>query len=90
MVDQLREARLRLGLSQEGLGERLGISQAHLSHIENGKVSPRLSSVVELARALDQEVIVVPRNRLPMIHALLSGKADAPLWPLEREEESGE
>ena len=85
---QLREARRRLGFTQEALGKRLRISQAHLSDIEKGKVTPRLSSVIEIARALDQELILVPRNRLPMINALLSGKPDAPLWPIYDEGEA--
>ena len=62
VIVQLRDARHRLGISQEALGKRLGMSQAQLPDIEKGKVTPRLASVVEIARALDQELILVPRN----------------------------
>ena len=84
--DQLREARRRRGLSQEDLAKRLGMTQAHISDIEKGKVSPRMASVLELARALDQELMLVPRNKVPVINALLAGTPDAPLWQVDDEE----
>ena len=87
---QFREARRQQGLSQGVLGERLGISQAHLSDVEKGKVSPRLSSAMEIARALDHELILVPRKMLPAIKALLSGKSDAPLWQVDEKIEDSE
>jgi len=74
-------------VSQEALGKRLRISQGHLSDIEKRKVTPRLASVIEIARALDQELILVPRSKLPMINALLSGRPDAPLWEIGGDEE---
>ncbi len=86
ILEQLRDARLSAGLTQGALGKRLGISQAHLSDIEKGKVSPRLSSLIEIARALDHEAILVPKSRLAMIQALLSGNPSAPLWQVDDRE----
>jgi len=86
IIARLRDTRRRLGLSQEDLAKRLRMSQAHISDIEKGKVMPRLASVVEISRALDQELILVPRNKLPMIDALLSGKVDSPLWQIDEED----
>jgi hypothetical protein len=54
--------------------------QSHVSAIEGEKVDPRLSSIVEMARVLGYEVIVVPRMLLPAVQALLGGEPDAPLW----------
>jgi transcriptional regulator with XRE-family HTH domain len=87
ILARLRDTRRSLGISQEALGKRLRITQAHLSDIEKAKVTPRLSSVIEIARALDQELILVPRNKIPMIRAILAGRPAAPLWEIGDEEE---
>jgi len=87
---QLRDARRTLGLSQASLAKRLRMTQAQVSDIEKGKVTPRLTSAIELARALDMELILVPRNRLPIIDAVLSGQGDAPLWQIDAPESDNE
>jgi len=78
----LRDARQVTGLSQRDLSARIGVPQSHISKIENGGTDLRLSSLVELARALDHEVVLVPRKLLPAVEAIvkkassaLSGKA---------------
>jgi len=43
--------------------------------------------VVELARQLDHEVVLVPRALLPAVRALLSGTEEAPLWQVGGEED---
>lgn len=45
--------------------------QAHISKIESGKVDLRLSSLIELARTLDLEVLVVPRKSLAAVQAVI-------------------
>ena len=52
-------------LSQRELGERIGLTQAQISKIEGGHVDPRLSSVVEFARGVGVEVMLVPRGVVP-------------------------
>jgi predicted transcriptional regulator len=44
----LKSKRLGLGFSQYKVAKRIGVSQAHLSKIENNKVDPRLSTVNKL------------------------------------------
>lgn len=61
---KLLDARTRKGLSQRALAERTGVPQAHISKIEQGRVDIRLSSLVELARALDLDVQLLPRQAL--------------------------
>lgn len=78
--EQLRSIREALGVSQSALGARLGMPQSHVSAIESGKVDPRLSSFLEMARVLDQELILVPRKMLPAVRGLMTGDSDAPLW----------
>jgi transcriptional regulator with XRE-family HTH domain len=48
----LREARLKLELSQEQVAERSGVHATEVSRIEAGKRDPRVSTVERLARAV--------------------------------------
>ena len=49
----IREYRVKAGLSQRGLGERIGRSRSMVSAWERGHNLPTLPSVFRLARALD-------------------------------------
>jgi transcriptional regulator with XRE-family HTH domain len=59
---KLRQARNAKGLSQAALAKRAGVPQSHISKIENTGVDLRLSSLAEIARALDLELMLVPRK----------------------------
>jgi len=75
VAETLRSAREARGLSQRALSARSGVPQGHISKIENGTVDLRLSSLVELARALDLELTFVPRKALPAVQAIVRGAA---------------
>ena len=51
----LRGHRERLGLSQEALGAMCGLHRTEISLLERRKRSPRLETIVVLARALALE-----------------------------------
>jgi transcriptional regulator with XRE-family HTH domain len=70
LLDRIKAAREQKGLSQRALGERVGLPQSHISKIESGSVDLQASSLLEIARALDLEVILVPRVTLPAIRAM--------------------
>jgi len=53
---RLREVRLKRGLSQQELAERVGIPQPHVSAMESGVKFPTLLTVLRLAAALDCKV----------------------------------
>ena len=72
LMTDLKTARIGLKLSQRGLSEKAGIPQAQISRIENAAVDPKTSTLVELARALGLEVVLVPRRRLAAIKMLAS------------------
>lgn len=57
MVAQLVEARRAAGLSQEEVARRIGSTQSHLSFIERGIRSPRLSTVESYARAVGARIV---------------------------------
>ncbi|MCY4260429.1 MAG: helix-turn-helix transcriptional regulator [Rhodobacteraceae bacterium] len=67
----LKAARERKGLSQRTLGAQAGVPQSHISRIEKGVVDLRLSSLVELARTLDLELMLVPRGKTAVVQAII-------------------
>jgi transcriptional regulator with XRE-family HTH domain len=48
----LREARKKLGLTQEQVAERSGVHATEVSRIEAGKRDPQVSTVLRLAAAV--------------------------------------
>lgn len=51
----LQSARLSLGLSQQQLASRCGLSRTEISLFERRARSPRLEMIVALSRALEME-----------------------------------
>jgi transcriptional regulator with XRE-family HTH domain len=49
----LRQQRLRRGLSQEALGHKCHLHRTEVSLLERAQREPRLSTIVRLARALE-------------------------------------
>ncbi|MCX7327211.1 MAG: helix-turn-helix transcriptional regulator [Hyphomicrobiales bacterium] len=70
VINLLQEARSSAGLSQRALSEKAGISQSHISQIESGTLEPGLSKLIQIARALDLELVLVPRKMIPAIKNL--------------------
>jgi predicted transcriptional regulator len=50
----LRKLRIEAKLTQKRLAELVGVSQAHIAKIEQGKVDPRLSTVNKIFRVLTE------------------------------------
>lgn len=67
----LREARLGRGWSQRKLGEYLGLPQMHISGIESGKIVPRFDTLLDYVRALDYDLLLIPRLLVPAVLALV-------------------
>lgn len=74
IIAQLKAARREQGMKQSELGKKLGLPQSHVSKIEHGATDPRLSTVTDMARLLDYELMPVPRQLVPHIASLLSGE----------------
>ncbi len=51
--NRVRAARERLGITQEDLAARVGMSPSHMSIVERGVKVPRMDTVVKLANELD-------------------------------------
>ncbi len=66
----LRRARARMGWSQRALAERSEIPQPPISRIEAGAVDPKLSMLLERLRALEMDVVLVPRQAPNPVEAI--------------------
>jgi transcriptional regulator with XRE-family HTH domain len=94
MRQVLMEARRQRGWSQAELGQRVGLPQMHISAIETGKVVPRFDTLLELVRVLDHDLVLVPRDLVPVVrslvqdrHVLESGEGEErPLYMPDEEE----
>ncbi len=75
IVETLRARRRAKGLSQRDLGQRVGLPQSHVSKIEKGGTDIKLSSLVEMARALDLEVALVPRSAFAAVNAIVKSSS---------------
>ncbi|HSW20176.1 MAG TPA: helix-turn-helix transcriptional regulator [Ramlibacter sp.] len=64
IIDELQATRKAAGLTQATLAERSGVSRMTVSRVEAGD-DPRLSTVLELARALGMELMLVPKALRP-------------------------
>ena len=93
IIEELVIARQAAKLSQRALGTKTGLAQSHISKIERGVVDPQLSNLLEFARSVGQELMLVPRQLVPAVRALhhsLSGKGGSeqpPIYRLDDEEE---
>ena len=88
ILKSLKKRRLELKLKQSEFGSKLGMPQSHISKIEQGATDPRLSTVTDMARLLDQELVLVPRELLPVIKPLISGEdSQKPMWSPDEEDE---
>lgn len=61
--DNLREARERLGLTQEQISDRSGVQAGEVSRIERGKRDPKVSTLEKLAAAVEVEPAELLRQR---------------------------
>ncbi len=76
LTKSLKAARQERNLSQRSLSRKTGIQQTQISRIESGQADLRVSTLVELARSLDLEVVLIPRAFLPAVNSIIQKKSD--------------
>jgi transcriptional regulator with XRE-family HTH domain len=76
LIREVQEQRVKAALSQRALAARSGLTQAHISQIETGRLEPGLSSFIQMARALDLELVLVPKKLLSAVEGILRPIAD--------------
>lgn len=69
---QLKERRKSLGLKQEDMTLRVGMSRQQYQYLES-KGNPRLDTLELLAKGLKMELILIPREKLRDVEDFLSG-----------------
>lgn len=75
ILRELKEARRRLGWSQAMLGEKARLSQTHVSAILKGDMAPNLSTFLDLAHAMDLEVLLVSKALVPAVKKTVENSA---------------
>jgi transcriptional regulator with XRE-family HTH domain len=88
IADTIRLRRRQLHLSQVELGKRVGMPQSQIARIERGDSDLRLSTVLELARVLGLEPMLIPKQLVPAVSYMIapksSGEAKAAAAPEPR------
>jgi transcriptional regulator with XRE-family HTH domain len=66
---KIRDLRLRRGLTVQQLAEATGLSKGFVSQVENGRTSPSLATLQDLARSLETSVayLVVEEDLVPYV-----------------------
>ena len=74
----LARERQRHGLTQAELAKRMGRDQTYVARVEGGKRDPRWETVLDFARALALEPMLIPRSWVPAVMTIVQGGADEP------------
>ncbi|MDE2259849.1 MAG: helix-turn-helix transcriptional regulator [Betaproteobacteria bacterium] len=78
----IKQGRRKLGLSQRAFAVKAGIGQNMVAGIELGR-DARLTTLEKMARAANLEIVLVPREILPAVQALLIAHGEG--RPLDEE-----
>jgi transcriptional regulator with XRE-family HTH domain len=70
VIASIIHARKEKNLTQTELGKRLGLPQSYISKLESGRLDIRLSNIIEIARFLNLELILVPSSLAPTVQSL--------------------
>jgi len=72
LLAQLKNRRIKLGLKQHDMLLRAGISRQQYQRLES-KGNPRLDTLELIASGLNGEILLVPREKLQAVKAVLEG-----------------
>lgn len=72
----LRQARSVAGLTQEQVANLAGISRPRYRDIETGISAARVTTLMNIARALGLEMMLIPQPILPAVRALIRPQDD--------------
>ena len=62
VIDEMIRQRHRLNISQRELAEMCGIPHSSIARIESGKISPKLSTVINIYEQLGLRLVAKPRT----------------------------
>ncbi|TYR35690.1 helix-turn-helix transcriptional regulator [Mesorhizobium microcysteis] len=67
----LKQARLAASLTQEQIADMAGISRPRYRDIETGTAAARATTLMNIARALGLEMMLIPQSMVPAVNSLL-------------------
>lgn len=85
----LRDARLNSRLSQQELAQKLGLRQRQISDLERAAMDPRLATIQNVARALDLELMLIPRPLIAVVEGIQRAGTNSlkePMYTLQDDE----
>ena len=77
ILKQLRKRRKELGLLQKDMLLRVGMTRQQYNRLEK-KGNPRLDTLELLAKGLDMELMLIPREMVCSVQDILQGRAKTP------------
>jgi DNA-binding XRE family transcriptional regulator len=84
---QFRDGRQRIKLTQDEVAARAGLSRVSYRAIETGAAAPRAGTLINIARALGMEMMLIPKEIVPAIHAMMHvGSDDQPAFTADADE----
>ncbi|PRD43566.1 transcriptional regulator [Phyllobacterium phragmitis] len=86
----LKQARLASALTQEQVADLAGISRPRYRDIETGSAAARASTLMNIARALGMEMMLIPQAMVPAVEALLRPHDDDDLPAFVSHAEDGD
>jgi transcriptional regulator with XRE-family HTH domain len=89
---RFRTARQAAGLSQEQIALRANISRPRYRDIETGAAAARATTLVNVARALGMEMMLIPQAMVPAVQSMLqpADDDDHPAFTSDIEPEEGQ
>lgn len=70
LLKQLKARRLELGFKQKDMMMRIGFSRQQYQHLES-KGNPRLNTLELIAKGLNSEIMLVPKEKVAAVNAAL-------------------
>ena len=70
LLQQLKKRRIDLNLKQKDMMLRIGVSRQQYQRLES-RGNPRLDTLELIAKGLNSELILIPKEKLSEVHAVL-------------------
>ncbi len=71
LLTQIKNRRLKLGLKQNDMPMRIGVSRQQYQRLE-AKGNPRLDTLALIAAGLNSELMLIPKEKLQAVQAILA------------------
>ncbi len=80
LLMQIKKRRLQLGLKQQDMHMRVGLSRQQYQRIES-QGNPRLDTLALVAQGLNSELMLIPKEKREAVMQLLLEPQDEPIQP---------